>query len=530
MKNWFENYLSDEILIKNELSVKELVQEALINQQGRLSANGALVVNTGKHTGRSADDKYVVAGPIADAEIDWSNNIRKLSRSDFQSIREEILNDFEQNGPVYTIEKSVGAHPDYSLGVRLITTNPVHVLFSHHIFREKSSKNKLGTFTVLHHPKPELEIKDFGLKSSTAIIIDFENREIIISGTSYAGEIKKSIFSVLNVLLPDLDVLPMHTGANVTKDGKVSLFFGLSGTGKTTLSTDEGTYLIGDDEHGLYPSGVFNFEGGCYAKTLGLTVKSEPQIFQAIKTPGTLLENVVIDESTREPIFTDSSITENGRATYPLSSIPSALQEGIAGPPSNIFFLTADAFGVLPAVSKLSNDQALFYFLSGYTAKLAGTEVGLKKVTATFSHCFGAPFMMRKPEVYAQLLMNYIKRLNINVWLINTGWYGGAYGKGKRYELSLTRNIIRGIQKGELDHVYCSTEPYFSLSIPEEVPGVEDSRLLPYKSWSNLNEYNQSAQMLKSLFEKNFEKYNLDLKTINNQRQTYSPDQAHGHN
>jgi phosphoenolpyruvate carboxykinase (ATP) len=220
-------------------------------------------VNTGKHTGRAADDKYVVSGPTADSSIDWNNNIHKLSREDFKSIREEILVDFEQNGPIYTVEKSVGAHPDYSLGLRIMTTNPVHILFAHHIFRETAEINKLGYFTILHHPSPEIEVKQYGLKSSTAIIIDFENREIIITGTSYAGEIKKSIFSVLNVLLPDLDVLPMHTGANVTRDGKVSLFFGLSGTGKTTLSTDEGTYLIGDDEHGLYPQGVFNFEGGC---------------------------------------------------------------------------------------------------------------------------------------------------------------------------------------------------------------------------------------------------------------------------
>jgi phosphoenolpyruvate carboxykinase (ATP) len=239
---------------------------------------------------------------------------------------------------------------------------------------------------------------------------------------------------------------------------------------------------------------------------------------------------VTLDDSTREPIFSDSSLTENGRATYPLSFIPGALQEGMAGPPSNIFFLTADAFGVLPAVSKLSPDQALYYFLSGYTAKLAGTEIGLKKVTATFSHCFGAPFMMRKPEVYAQLLMSYIKKLNINVWLINTGWYGGAYGKGQRYELSLTRNIIRSIQRGELDNVYCSTEPYFSLSIPEEVPGVEDSRLLPYNAWSNLNEYNQNAQMLKKLFEKNFEKYNVDLTKPYQEHHDFFSHQPHGHN
>ncbi|MFZ4715326.1 MAG: phosphoenolpyruvate carboxykinase [Bacteriovoracaceae bacterium] len=511
MNCWWENYLKSEKILQVNPSSKVLVTSAVEGKFGVLTNTGSLAVTTGLHTGRAANDKYVVLGEKSEQVIDWSNNIHKIDQTNFGKIKSTILNqlnkDESTNAHLYIMERSACALPQYSLGIRLITNNPTHALFAHHIFREKVDQPQLGFFTIFHHPEPIPEIKAFGLNSTTAIIINMDLQEILITGTSYAGEIKKSIFSVLNVLLPQHGILPMHSGVNVTTSGSSSIFFGLSGTGKTTLSTDIDTLLVGDDEHGLCPEGIFNLEGGCYAKTLGLTVATEPQIFEAATAKEALLENVVLDQKTSEPHFLDSSLTENGRATYPLSFIQGSIKEGKCGLPKNIFFLTADAYGVLPAVSQLTPEQSIYYFLSGYTAKLAGTEVGQKKVSAAFSHCFGAPFMMCRPQVYSELFLKYMNQLKFKVWLINTGWYGGAYGVGRRYELSLTRNIIRAIQKSSLIQSQFEIEPNFSLSIPKEIEGVATERLRPSQSWSSKEEYEVQAKKLNKLFEDNYKRF-----------------------
>lgn len=491
------------------ISHAELVEYALKdNPENQLSSQGALSIRTGQFTGRASDDKYVVEESYSLKVIDWSNNIKKMAPSDFLNIKLELLEKLNSKKKrVYISDSSVCANSTYSLGVRLITTSASHSLFSKIIFREALLEPSLGTFTIYHDPETYLDTKKYPLHSSTVIAINFSTKEIIIVGTGYAGEIKKSIFSVLNTLLPDLGVLPMHTGANQTKDGSTSLFFGLSGTGKTTLSTDENVDIIGDDEHGLSEAGIFNFEGGCYAKTNGLNKDKEVDIFQAANQFKSLLENVYLDPVTREPNYDDTRLTENGRATYSLKTLGHIVETSRGPIPSNIFFLSADAMGVLPAISLLTSEQAMYYFLSGYTAKLAGTEVGLKGVNATFSHCFGAPFMMRHPEAYSRLLQKFLNSYHINVWLINTGWYGGVYGEGQRYPLHFTRSCIRTIQQntGNIDY---EMNDIFNLKIPKKLGDVDSKFLNPMTLWKDQASYIKTANDLKNKFEENFIKFN----------------------
>lgn len=508
MNQWWEKYLKSTQKIINNAPLAQLVEDALKNENNHLSSKGSLVVRTGAFTGRAADDKYVVNDLYTKDIIDWKNNIHPMSSETFLNLKNEIINDFQnKNLALYLVNRSVGHSSHASLGVNLISTSPSHAFFSNLIFKENIDHPTLGSFTIIHHPDFKLDHPKYDLRSPTVITLNFTSKEIIIVGTHYAGEIKKAIFSVMNTLLPEIGILPTHSGANQNKNGDVSLFFGLSGTGKTTLSTDTGTKLIGDDEHGISDKGVFNFEGGCYAKTNGLSLKTEPEIFEASNRFLSMLENVKLDPQTREPLFNDISLTENGRSTYSLNSLIEVETSGEGKIPSNIFFLSADALGVLPAISKLSSEQAMYYFLSGYTAKLAGTEVGLKGIKLTFSHCFGAPFMMRKPYDYGELLKKFLEKYSISVWLVNTGWYGGAYGEGSRYPLAITRGLIRAIQNGEGKTASFVTDPVFGFSTPKTLGLMESKWLNPRELWKNSQEYEKAAISLKIQFDENYQKY-----------------------
>lgn len=507
MWEWWNGIISGEIQIKVNPAPAFLIERTIQKFQGKLTRHGALCVNSGQFTGRAAEDKYIVRNRASENIIDWKGKIRELNDETFNELKVDFLKRLHLLKPeTFIVEASAGADPMYSLGVNLITSSPVHALFCQQIMREKSEINSLGNFTIYHDPSLEFDAKKFRLRSSTVIAINFETKEIIITGTAYCGEIKKAIFSVMNTILPDYGVLPLHSGANSDAKGNVSVFFGLSGTGKTTLSADEGLQVIGDDEHGISDRGIFNFEGGCYAKTYNLTEQGEPQIYRAINRFGSLMENVVIDPESRGPHFDDKSITENGRATYPLSFLDDADHDGRGEIPTNFFFLSADAMGVLPAISSLDENQAMYYFLLGYTAKVAGTEIGLKGVSATFSHCFGAPFMMRPPMDYGILLKEFLQKHKIKVWLVNTGWFGGPYGIGKRYPLTFTRNCIRAIQQGKGREISFNTDPIFSLRIPEQIEGVDSKFLNPESLWQDKNEYLKNAVELKRQFDLNYQK------------------------
>ncbi|MGZ3788792.1 MAG: phosphoenolpyruvate carboxykinase [Bacteriovorax sp.] len=505
MKNWWTEFFSDSDHLLINASQSLLIEESLIDRKNKLSSGGSLVVETGKFTGRAVDDKYVVKDDYSTPIIDWKNNIRELCPLTFSRIKKEMLLKMNQgHQKIFIAERSVGADLESALGLKIITTKASHALFAQNIFRDHVESPALGSFTIVHDPDFEVDPKRFGVKNSTVIAINFTGREIIIAGSAYAGEMKKAVFSVMNTLLPEKGILPMHSGANQDKNGTVSVFFGLSGTGKTTLATDTGMALIGDDEHGLNDKGVFNFEGGCYAKTYNLSEKSEPEIFKAANRFGSLLENVVLDPISRDPRYEDKSLTENARATYPLSALDFVADHSRGAVPSHLFFLSADALGVLPAASKLSSEQAMFYFLSGYTAKLAGTEVGLSGIKVAFSHCFGAPFMMRRPQEYGNLLKHFLEKHPINVWLINTGWYGGPYGEGKRYPLAFTRECVRAIQSGAGLKATFKTDPVFSLQLPMELGSVDKNLLSPMELWKDQKRYTQMANDLKRRFEENY--------------------------
>jgi phosphoenolpyruvate carboxykinase (ATP) len=506
MKHWSSNYLSEEVTLHHNLEVPTLVEKTIQMGKGELSATGALVVKTGKFTGRAADDKYIVKDNYASKVIKWGGNLNEMDASRFGRLKEALLKHLHGHRTLFTMERSAGADAHFSVGVRLLTPSPSHALFARHLFREAHATNRLGDYTVLHAPEFNPDPKEFNLRSSTAIVLSFETKEVLVMGTSYAGEIKKSIFSIMNTILPDHGVLPMHAGANVDAQKKVSVFFGLSGTGKTTLSTDEGMFLVGDDEIGFSQEGIFNMEGGCYAKTYKLKESDEPQIYRAVNRFGSLMENVKLDEKIHVPLFEDKTLTENGRSSYPLTAISDSVSDGLAPQPSHVFFLTADATGVLPPVSLLNAEQAMYYFLSGYTAKLAGTELGVVGVKAAFSHCFGAPFMMRKPQDYAHLLKDLMGKVGFKVWLVNTGWGGGGYGVGERFPIKVTRAIIRSVQSGALDKTDFVKEPHFDLMIPKSVPGVDSSYLNPSELWKDKELYVKEAQGLKAKFDDNYAK------------------------
>lgn len=506
MKSWLNQYFTKDSLPLLNIDVPVLFERAILGGEGKLSSAGALVINTGRFTGRASEDKYVVRDKYSSSVIDWASGIHEMTQLTFNEIKDNLLTRLNNGSQVYACERSVSADLQFSLGLQILTTSATHAVIANHLFREPVFSPKLGAFTIFHCPDLDLIAEEHQLRSGTVIAINFLTKEILIAGTSYAGELKKAVFSVMNTLLPDHDVLPVHSGANIDQAGGVSVFFGLSGTGKTTLSTDEGKILIGDDELGISNRGIFNLEGGCYAKTYKLTEQGEPQVYQASNRFGVIFENVVLDDH-RKPIFDDKTLTENGRATYPLSFVSESSSTGIASIPRNIFYLSADAMGVLPAVSKLNPDQALYYFLSGYTAKLAGTEIGIAGIKATFSHCFGAPFMMRRPNDYADLLEKYIREHSINIWLINTGWYGGPFGIGERFDLKITRSIIRAIQNGDCDSTTFSKNATFNLEIPIHVPDVEDRFLDARGLWNDNEGYDSTANHLKDLFFQNFKKF-----------------------
>ena len=483
-----------------------LVAESLRRHEGRLSADGALMVETGEHTGRAARDKFVVDEPSVTADIWWGNTNQKMAPAQFAALRARVQA-YLQGQELFTQDLYAGADPAHRVRVRLVTTQAWNALFARNMFIRPPAEELPGfeaDYVILHAPMFHTDPTVDGVRTTTTVALSFEQKCIVIAGSEYAGEMKKSIFTVMNWLLPAKGVLPMHCSANIGDKGDVALFFGLSGTGKTTLSSDPDRQLIGDDEHGWGDNGVFNFEGGCYAKVINLSREAEPDIYAASNRFGTVLENVVADAHGRIDLD-DGSLTENTRSCYPVEFIPRVELSGRGGQPKNVIMLTCDAFGVLPPISKLSSAQALYHFLSGYTALVAGTEKGLgAEPVATFSTCFGAPFLPRRPEVYGRMLSDLIARFGSDCWLVNTGWSGGQYGVGKRMSIRHTRALISAALDGSLARVPFRTEPFFGLSIPQQVPGIPAEVLDPRQSWQDQAAYDKTARDLVARFEKNF--------------------------
>ncbi|MBP3041666.1 phosphoenolpyruvate carboxykinase (ATP) [Bacillaceae bacterium Marseille-Q3522] len=491
--------------VQMQLSVPHLTEKILSRGEGVLSASGAVSVTTGKYTGRSPKDKYIVDEAAVHEKIFWGDVNQPISEEIFLQLYEKMI-DFLQNKELFVFNGFAGADPFFQLPITVINEYAWHNLFAHQLFIRPTAEkqfNSAQSFTIISAPSFKADPLIDGTKSETFIIVSFAKRVILIGGTEYAGEMKKSIFSVMNYLLPEKNVLPMHCSANVGKEGDVALFFGLSGTGKTTLSADPHRKLIGDDEHGWSANGVFNIEGGCYAKCIHLSEKKEPQIYHAIRF-GTVLENVILDEISRNPLYDDKSITENTRAAYPIQAIDNIVNPSIAGNPNTIIFLTADAFGVLPPISKLTKEQAMYHFLSGYTSKLAGTELGVTSPEATFSTCFGAPFLPLPASHYAEMLGEKITEHSVKVFLVNTGWIGGEYGTGERIKLAYTRAMVQSALEGELNSVEYVQDEIFGLQIPLHIAGVPDEVLLPYKTWQSKVTYTKKALELAAKFHDNF--------------------------
>lgn len=505
------NYLgiSTEGQVLRNRPVPELIEQAIVHDEGRLAANGALLIdkNNGTRFGRSPNDKFVVKTDGTD-DVWWGDINRPISEDNWNKIF-GLAKDYLKNKDLFVFDGFAGADKANRLQVRVIAEKAWHALFSCTLFIRPQDTDNLDCdpgFTVLGvSDLPIPEWKNLGLNSEVCVAVNFKEKIILIAGSHYGGEIKKSIFSVMNYLLPKKGILPMHCSANIGKDNKTALFFGLSGTGKTTLSADPDRRLIGDDEHGWTDNGVFNFEGGCYAKCIRLSKEAEPQIYNAIRF-GSILENVVVDEQ-RTPDYDDDSITENSRATYPTSHIDNCVQEGVGPEPENIFFLAADAFGVLPPIARLTPEQAMYHFLSGYTAKLAGTESGINEPTATFSACFGAPFMVHHPFTYAKMLGEKMKKHNTKVWLVNTGWSGGAYGVGSRMKIQYTRALLKAALNGELNQVNFKNDPVFGVEIPQECPGVPQEILTPVNTWKDKEAFQKTAADLAQRFTNNFKNF-----------------------
>ncbi len=496
------------------LTSAELYEEALKRDEGNVAHLGPLVVDTGRYTGRSPKDKFVVKDQVSQDTVDWGDVNQPMTSEQFANLRKAML-EFTKGKDLYIQDIFVGTHPDYRVPIRIITQYAWHNLFARDMFVRPTAKSRAEhvepVYTVLDLPDFKADPATMGSRNETIIAVDIGQKQVLIGSTEYAGEIKKSIFSMMNYELPFKGVMPMHCSANVGPDNEVALFFGLSGTGKTTLSATAERTLIGDDEHGWSNDGVFNFEGGCYAKIINLSERAEPEIYQTTRRFGTILENVVMDSETRRVNLDDSSKTENMRAAYPISHISNASKVGFAGHPSDVIFLTADAFGVLPPISKLSYEQAVYYFLSGYTAKLAGTERGVTEPQATFSACFGSPFMPLKPTVYADLLVKKLKQHKSNVWLINTGWTGGPYGVGKRMPIGYTRAMISAALDGRLNDVQTVDDNLFALPVPLSCPGVPSDVLDPYQTWDDKDAYEAQARKLAKMFQDNFKTFEADV-------------------
>jgi phosphoenolpyruvate carboxykinase (ATP) len=490
------------------LAPAELVEQAIRRGEGELVATGPFNAVTAPHTGRSPNDRFVVREPSSEGNVWWGKTNVAFDPDRYDALRAEVI-DYLDGQDLFVRDMWAGADEEYRLAVRVITPNAWQNLFAYNMFRRPADaevESMEPGFTVIHAPEFHADPERHGTRTSTFVVLNFGRREILIGGTRYAGEIKKSIFSVLNYLLPQQGVLSMHCSANIGPTGDTALFFGLSGTGKTTLSADPERGLIGDDEHGWSDAGTFNFEGGCYAKVIHLTAEGEPEIYATTRMFGTILENVVTDAQRRMD-FDSAEITENTRASYPLEYIPNYVPSGQGGHPQNIVFLTADAYGVLPPISRLTAEQAMYHFLSGYTAKVAGTERGVTEPKATFSACFGAPFLALHPSVYADMLGRKIQEHGAKVWLVNTGWTGGAYGTGHRMKLGYTRAMVRALLAGMLDGVPTEQDPVFGLHVPVEVPGVPAEVLQPRETWADKDAYDAQARELAAMFQHNFAQF-----------------------
>jgi len=491
------------------LSTAELYEHAVRNGEAIISAHGSLVVRTGEHTGRSPQDKFLVREPGSAKKIWWGPVNRPISEPDYDRLRTRLMA-YLADRTIYSQDLYIGAHPEHRRSLRVYTETAWASIFARNLFRRPPAEDLEGftpNFTIINVPSFKADPDAEGVRSETAILLHLERMEIIIVGTEYAGEIKKSAFTVMNYLLPDEAALPMHSSVNVGTADDPALFFGLSGTGKTTLSADPERSLIGDDEHGWGADGLFNFEGGCYAKTIRLSPMYEPDIFATTRRFGTILENVDLDEATRELDLDSERFTENTRGAYPLEFIGNADPTGMTGHPRNVVFLTADAFGILPPISRLTREQAQYHFISGYTAKLAGTEIGVTEPRATFSAGFGAPFLPLHPGTYALMLAQRLEEHGVPVWLVNTGWTGGPYGVGTRMSIDHTRTMVRAALHGLLADVTYETDPIFGVEVPTSVPGVPSEVLRPRDTWADPDAYDAKARELAAMFVENFADY-----------------------
>ena len=491
------------------LSTPRLYEEAIRRREGRVAHLGPLVVRTGQHTGRSPNDKFIVKEPSSADKVWWGKVNRPVTPEQFEVLRKRLLA-YLQGKDLFVQDCFAGADPQYRLPIRVVTETAWHSLFARDMFIQttpEEAATHTPEFTVISAPNFHADPEIDGTRSEVFIALNFAQRTVLIGGTQYAGEIKKSIFTVLNYLLPQQHVLSMHCSASIGPKGDVAVFFGLSGTGKTTLSADPTRTLIGDDEHGWSDRGVFNFEGGCYAKVIRLSPTAEPEIFETTRRFGTLLENVAFDSDTGRLNLDDDSLTENTRAAYPISHIPNATRDGLGGHPTNIIMLTADAFGVLPPIARLTPAQAMYHFLSGYTAKVAGTEKGVTEPSATFSTCFGAPFMALSPTVYANLLGEKLAQHKVKVWLVNTGWSGGPYGVGQRIPIAHTRAMVQAALSGALDTVPTTPDPNFGVAVPSRCPNVPTEVLNPRHTWADHAAYDVQARKLAGMFTENFKAF-----------------------
>jgi phosphoenolpyruvate carboxykinase (ATP) len=491
------------------LSVAELYERAVAAAEGQIAAEGPLVVLTGEHTGRSPKDKFVVREPWSQDKVWWGDVNHEISEEHYDRLRARLMTHIADK-PMYAQDLYIGAHPAHRRSLRVYTETAWASIFVRNLFRRPPREDLAGftpNFTIIDVPSFEADPATEGTRTGLAILLHLQRMEVIIVGTRYAGEMKKAAFTVMNYLMPDEGVLPMHSSINVGKAGDACIFFGLSGTGKTTLSADPLRSLIGDDEHGWGDGYTFNFEGGCYAKTIRLSSMYEPDIFATTKRFGTILENTDMIPETRELDLDSERYTENTRAAYPLHYIGNADPTGVAPGPKHVVFLTADAFGVLPPISRLTREQAAYHFISGYTAKLAGTEIGVKEPTVTFSAAFGAPFLPRHPGEYAHMLVDRLEKYDVPVWLVNTGWTGGPFGVGHRMNINHTRNMVRAAINNELEGVQTVIDPVFRVAVPVAVPGVPDEVLVPRNTWPDKDAYDEAARKIASMFHENFAKY-----------------------
>ena len=491
------------------LGTAQLYEESLRRSEGKMAADGPLVVTTGKHTGRSANDKFTVRDETTENTVDWGKVNRPMTPAQFDAVHQAFLAHMKDKD-LFIQDLWGGSDPDHRVAVRTIGELAWHSLFCRTMLVRPTDAEAGGMspqFTVINLPSFKADPATMGTNSEAVVAVNFKKGLVLIGGTAYAGENKKSVFSILNYLLPEKGIMPMHCSANIGDDGDVAIFFGLSGTGKTTLSADSSRTLIGDDEHGWSDDSVFNFEGGCYAKLIRLDPEAEPEIYATTKRFGTVVENVVMDEETRTLDLDDNTLAENTRAAYPIEFIPNTSEHNRGGKPTNIIMLTADAFGVLPPISRLTPEQAMYHFLSGYTAKVAGTEIGVKEPQATFSTCFGAPFMPRHPSVYGDLLRKKIAETGVNCWLVNTGWTGGEYGTGNRMPIKATRALLHAALDGSLNNAPMRMDENFGFEVPTAVAGVDSLILNPRDTWAEKEAYDAKAKYLVGLFIKNFEDF-----------------------